>query len=398
MSSPSATDRLWAAALCALCACSGVAQNPDRDALRAGIPSSMAPVAKGSEKPAAATAAPTQGPPAPSAAAEEPAAQSKTPVVAPAEAKPAEAKPAEAKSAEQQKPATEASATPASSGAAEQAAPAQDPKVEVLLPVALVEGQPIDVRRFLARMWIRDSLGAREILDQLVVSQIALREAERLGIRISPEKVDEGLQRAMEALEARLKEKGWTKGVEAHVKERLGLTMEAYKRELRNDTIVQMLAERAVRTYAMENERAAVRLMEVEGRDNLDLVRQKLAEGGDFEELCKQYGSDELSKKGGARLLLVRSETSSLTRLAFATPEGQVGGPIEEGGRYLLCKVEKRMEPRNGPWTVMGPVVEASLAADPVDDLEFAQWKSAAGKRYEIDLSPFLELIGERKP
>jgi hypothetical protein len=44
-----------------------------------------------------------------------------------------------------------------------------------VVPVALVEGQPIDVRRFLARMWTADSLGSKEVLDQLVVSQIALR-------------------------------------------------------------------------------------------------------------------------------------------------------------------------------------------------------------------------------
>lgn len=291
-----------------------------------------------------------------------------------------------------------AAAPPASEAAGDPAAAPAPGPADVLLPVALVATKPIDVRRFLARMWMRDSQGARELLDQLVVSQISLEEAERRGVRITPEKVDEGVEKAMAALEKRLVERGWTKGVEEHLKSQLGMTEEAYKREMRSETIVQLLAERCVRAFSMENERSVVRLMELDSRDKLDLVRAALAAGGDFETLAKEHGSDDYSKKGGAELTLVRAEGSSLARLAFATPPGEVGGPIEEGGRYLLCKVEKRLEPKAGPWSDIGPVIEASLITDPIDDLEYAQWKASTGKLYEVDLGPFLDLIGERKP
>ena len=47
-----------------------------------------------------------------------------------------------------------------------------------------------------------------------------------------------------------------------------------------------------------------------------------------------------------------------------------------------------------GSWQDVGSAVEASLRDRPVEDPEYWQWKSAMLEVYEVDMTPFLELMG----
>ena len=161
---------------------------------------------------------------------------------------------------------------------------------------------------------------------------------------------------------------------------------------------MQVLAERCVRGYALASERAVVRLAELPDRAAYDTFQAELAKGADFRELVAKLGTPEIKKSGDATMTLFQNDNSKLSRLVFATPTGSIGGPLEEGGRYLLVRVEERLAPKVGPWAEIGPLVEGSLASDPVDDLEYAQWKTHVGKVYDVDLQPFLELVGEKRP
>ncbi|MCK6447998.1 MAG: peptidyl-prolyl cis-trans isomerase [Planctomycetes bacterium] len=294
-------------------------------------------------------------------------------------------------------PTTTPPAAASASGAAAQA-PAAAAAAPTLLPIARVEGRALDVRRFLTRVWIRDSSFAREVLDQLVVAELAVREADRLGIQVAPERVDAGVQRALDALAKRLEEKGSKASVEEHVEKNLGLDFALYKSELERDALMQLLAERCVRTFALASERAIVSLAELPDRAALDAFQAELSAGGEFAALVQKYGTEEIKQSRGARMTLFDNQNSKLSRLVFATEVGALGGPLEEGGRFLLVKVEERLAPKVGSWAEVGTLVEASLASDPVDDLEYAQWKTWVGKVYDVDLDPFLELVGEKRP
>ncbi len=366
-------------AVCSLAlACSSVAQNPDRSSL---APASNAASASAEPKSVNSNASNAATPPTPSA-----------PTAPQSKPDPAGAKPTPAKDAKDANDGGQVSApTPKALKG-----PNSSTTAGIKLPVAFIDHQPIDVRSFLTRMWLRDSSFSREILDQLVVSELALREAERMGIKVDEKKVDEATQHALDVLAQRLKDKGSSLSVEQHVRQNLGVNFDNYKRELRSDAVIQMLAERAVRAYALASERVVVRLLEVDGREKLDQARAELDQGADIGELAKKYGTDEIKKAGAARMTILNSENSKLSRLAFATPVGKVGGPLEEGGRYLLLKVEQKLEPKSGSWKEVGPFVEASLAEQTVDDLEYAQWKTAVGRVYDVDLAPFLELIDQR--
>lgn len=401
-----------------LCACSSPASNPDRDSL-APVSKRAAPnegVRAESANDAASSASGAPGASDAPSNAGELAATTKQPATAAA----AGARPGDARSGDSNDPSAPAagaarpepvpSATPlsadttttapAASPAPGASSPTQGttPDATTLLPIARVDGRVLDVRRFLTRVWIRDSSFAREVLDQLVVAELAVREADRLGIQVARERVDAGVQRALDALAKRLEEKGSKASVEDHVKKNLGLDFALYKSELERDALMQLLAERCVRTFALASERAVVSLAELPDRAALDAFQAELATGGEFAALVQKYGTEEIKQSRGAKMTLFDNQNSKLSRLVFATEVGAIGGPLEEGGRFLLVRVEERLAPKVGSWAEVGTLVEASLASDPVDDLEYAQWKTWVGKVYDVDLDPFLELVGEKRP
>ena len=113
-----------------------------------------------------------------------------------------------------------------------------------------------------------------------------------------------------------------------------------------------------------------------------------------------QAQAEPTAAQGGTVMTVVRSESSELARLAFSTEVGEVGGPLVQGGRFLLVRPEKRLEPVEGSWAEVAAAVEASLREQPIDSdrLEYAQWRTAMIRRYPIDLSPFLDLVGSAAP
>ena len=270
-------------------------------------------------------------------------------------------------------------------------APAEPPRSDVPAGtlIAHVDGRPIGAAEFLTRAWLRDSKRSREILDHLVVERLAILEAERIGLSIPSALVEQRLERARAALADQLAESGSGLTPAEHVERNLGVKPDFYERQLRHETLIQLIAARCVRVWAMEQERRVVRCIEVESRAALDELRVALAAGGDFDALAERFDGD-----GPRRLGLARAENSPLARLAFATEIGDVGGPLEEAGRLLLMRVETSLEPVTGPWSEIAARVESSLEASPVDDIEFVQWRAAMASRYAVDLQPFFDAVG----
>jgi parvulin-like peptidyl-prolyl cis-trans isomerase-like protein len=277
------------------------------------------------------------------------------------------------------------------------------PSASGSLPIAIVAGEAIEARAFLVRSWLRNSDQTREILDHLVVERLAILEAERLGVAILPEQVEARVKEAQQALEKKLAESGSKLTPEQHIRQKLGLEPELYARELRRETIAQLVAERVVRLWSMGHERVAARLLEIEGRERLDQAQAALAAGESFLDVAKRFGpappppgAPASLQAAGERVVLTRAENSTVAHLAFSTPPGQVGGPIEQQGRFLLVAVEQLLPPVTGAYAEIAPQVEASLADNPIDDFEYLQWRNDVVGRYPVDLTPFRELIGHK--
>lgn len=280
-------------------------------------------------------------------------------------------------------------AAPAPQGSA-----ASDPD----LAVAMVSGEPIDVRPFLVRTWLRSSDASREILDRLVVERLALLEAERQEIAVSTTRVDDRVEEAWRALGDGLERQGRGTSIADHLKRELGVDSEYYRRQLRREAIAQLVAERVVRVWSSQRERCRVRVVELADTAALDAFSAGLAAGRDFVSLAKEFHAYRDKEPEGATILLIQNERAELARLAFATPLGQVAGPLDsDQGRKLMFKVEQRVPAVTGEWSKIAPQIEQSLTETPVDDLEFVQWRAEIVKAYTIDLEPFFRLIGVRR-
>ena len=219
----------------------------------------------------------------------------------------------EASAVEEQKPQTPAVPS------AKPAAATGDPD----LAVALVSGEPIDVRSFLARIWLRSDV-SREILDRLVVERMALLEAEREGIAVSQNKVDERLEVAWKALGDNLERQGRGVSIAKHLQSVLGVDTEYYRRQLRRDAIAQLVAERVVRAWGRGRERCVVRFIELADQKGLDAFSAGLAAGRDFDSLAKEFHRSRDKEPGGVLITLVRNENADLRIVRKAKDRGDL--------------------------------------------------------------------------
>ena len=182
--------------------------------------------------------------------------------------------------------------------------------------------------------------------------------------------------------------------VDEFIRARLGLDPVNYLKRLDDTTVTDLLAGRCLRAFFLESERVAVRMIVVKDKDEADFVQAAVARGEDFAEVAKKHSIDPSSAEGGLIPPVVRSQ-ASISRLAFTTEVGEVGGPLFERGRWIFLAIEGRLPARSGGWEVLGPEIEASLVQRPLDELEFLQWQANLTARYEVDTTPFLELLGE---
>jgi hypothetical protein len=137
--------------------------------------------------------------------------------------------------------------------------PAAKPPVVEALTLGRIGDQPIDAREFLRKLWVDDNPEARKILEQLVFSRLATLEADRLGVRLTDAAVDADYAKAIALFEKKLVERGSTLTLDEHIDRNLEVDPKLYRANLRHETIVQMLAERCVRSWMLESDRRKVR-------------------------------------------------------------------------------------------------------------------------------------------
>lgn len=334
------------------------------------------------------------------AATSNPSASEVKPVGPPTRSAPA-AKPAPQATPAQAEPKA-AAASDAAPVAAQAPAAAQAPGGPAPLVVGTVGGEPIDAIALLERMWMRDSQSVKDQFEFLVLSRVALFEADRLGVRVSPDEVDLVVQRTLASVSERLKRTAPDLTLDTFVQRVLQLDRASYDRKVRTDAVLQLLTERCVRAWFLSMPRREMQMVELPDEAALKAAQTALAAGTPFDEVARQHGLPEDAAGGGLRMTIARNEESDLARLAFVTPLGEVGGPIVRDSHYLLVRPVGEPKPLEGPWSEIAEAVEASLAADPLDaspvQQEYAQWRAAMVRRYPVDLMPFIDLVRAATP
>jgi peptidyl-prolyl cis-trans isomerase C len=293
--------------------------------------------------------------------------------------------------------ATDAPAVAAPAAAPSDPAPKQQPVANTEasgVVVATVAGKPIDITELLSQWMHQASLDVKEQIDRLVLSRLVLEESKRLGLSIDPDFAEKAYADAAVRIEKEIGKKRPGLSLDRYVDQGLGLDPKVYRERLRDDALRGLLTERVMRAFMLQTEHADLRVLVVKSEEDLKLVQSELAAGKEFEDVAREHSADPSAKDGGRVPPVIRSNTV-MGNLAFETPVGSVGGPKYEQGAWLLAKVVARPEPLVGSWNEIRDTVEASLKERTVEDLEASQWQTAMLRRYDVDITPLMKLVGE---
>ena len=261
-------------------------------------------------------------------------------------------------------------------------------------PLVRVAGQVISTGDLLSAWMQKDSRNVRALLEELILSRIVKAETARLGVRLAEGDLQQAVFQVQERLAEQVRQTGSGLGVEEFIQRRLGLDPKQYLERLRTETRLDLLAERVVRAWLLSRERAEVRVIVVAEASEANALKAQLEGGADFGQLAREHSVESTGSEGGRVPPVVRGPTA-LAQLAFATQIGQIGGPVMEGGKWLLLKVDARPAVISGSWNEVSRQVLSTLNSQPIEDPEYWQWKADVLARYEVDMTPFLEITGE---
>ena len=230
-----------------------------------------------------------------------------------------------------------------------------------------------------------------ESLNNIVFARIVQAEAERLGIRLDAKEVEDAHDLALENLRQLVQVQAPGMTIDEFVRDRLGMNPEAYRLRSRQYAIIALLMTNVVRTWLLANDHAFVRMAALADETSLLEFKEALQQGGDFVALAKIYSLEPEEERG--QLLPVARDEGFLADIAFATPEGEIGGPFDLGGSKVLVLVEEKAEGLDSSWPLGEARVRKSLERHPLAEYEFVQWREVMQQRYRIDFRPFFRLL-----
>ena len=260
--------------------------------------------------------------------------------------------------------------------------------------VATVGGGEIGVDEFLAECLHEDSGLMRQVIERVVLARLIELEADRLQVVVPDDELALAQATALTQIVDQIEEDSPGVGLEAWISTRLGLDPLQFKARLELRVERELLAQRVVRAWFLGQERAQVRILLTEDLASAEGALERHAGGEDFGELAKELSVDLSAKEGGRAAPVIRGETL-LSAVAFGTPVGEIAGPLEEQGGWLLVEVISRVEGDPALWGVMREEVERSLLERGVEDAEFWQWKERMQRAHSVDITPLFLLAGE---
>lgn len=230
-------------------------------------------------------------------------------------------------------------------------------------------------------------------LNMLVGERMAELDAEAIGLELP----DALVERRTRTIEASLEARFGVATLDDVVLERLGVEPSVFRRRLREDARRELLVERVVRSWTLGQDSARLRIAVVPSLEAPRVV-ERFEAGESFEAIARSSSLDPTAERGGVLGYVVRSANSRLGTLAFRTPVGELGGPVELDPQQdvrLFYVVEERFDALDGGWNELAQRVEETLDGWAMDDEEYVQWQIEAERRHGVDLVPLSELLGE---
>jgi parvulin-like peptidyl-prolyl isomerase len=199
------------------------------------------------------------------------------------------------------------------------------------------------------------------ILDQMIEQKLLEQEAEKLGIRVSESEVDNAITSvigkfnlsddqmkevlAKENLTPQQFREQWRlqilsqKVIGAKLQGQLAVTEdeieEYYKANYGSD---ERIDEAKIAHILITPDAAGG---EEQAKQRAEEVAELAKSGEDFGELAREYSNDTISSVKGGELGYFRKGdlVESLENVAYSTPVGEIGGPVESPAGYHIVKV-----------------------------------------------------------
>lgn len=207
----------------------------------------------------------------------------------------------------------------------------------------------------------------QKLLSQLIEDKIVYQEAVKEGIVVTEEDVDKEL----EDFKRRMEKPG---DLELML-EKEGMSLKGFREKLRKQSMIRQIHDREIRAKVIvspldvENfykansekftlkERVKVRSLTVKKSEEARAkgipdekaqrkiadLKQKIAEGQDFERLVRNFSEDSHAPQGGTGDWIERGGMiESVDEVLFKTPVGQVTGIVETPIGYHIFRVEEK--------------------------------------------------------
>lgn len=243
--------------------------------------------------------------------------------------------------------------------------------------VALINGRSLSERRLVDVLMESHGL---QILQQLIVLELAKQQTERYNIRVTAGDVDREFERALREIAPEVDEKGkqLTPAERQQVLDYLlaqkGLSLVEFKLGMERNAHLRKLVERKLRideaTLREEfrrqyGEKVEVRRIQIDDRDTLYEALRALGEGEDFADVARRVSQDpETAPLGGLSEPFAFNDerwAPVLREKAFSMKPGEVSTPIRVGRRWFIIKLERRIPPQNVRFEDVRDQVERKL-------------------------------------
>ncbi|WP_416145449.1 peptidylprolyl isomerase [Planococcus koreensis] len=255
--------------------------------------------------------------------------------------------------------------------------------------VASVNGKEISKDELYAQML---KTNGTETLDLMISEEIVRQEAEKEDITVSDEEIEaeiavyEEQYGGAEELDSALAASG--------------MTVESLKEEVQTYVKIEKLigpgieiTDEQIQTYFDENKESLGQSEQVEAshiltatKEEAEEVQAKLAEGGDFAELAKEYSTDTASAENGGELgaFGAGEMAPAFEEAAFAMKVDDISKPVETEFGFHIIKVTGKTEAAEATLENSKEEIKELLFEEQLNS-EYTTWLSEKQASYDIE-------------
>jgi len=233
--------------------------------------------------------------------------------------------------------------------------------------------------------------GGKQLLDRLIEQKLIQQAAKEKGVTVSEQQVEEQVKEMKQQF-------GGESSFQMYM-DQFGITEDMLKDDIRHQLLMEEIlgpeievTEEEIKEYFEENkeflgepEQVKARHILVETEEQAHEILAKLKQGESFEDLAKQYSTDEASKDNGGDLgYFGRGEmVAEFEEVAFSLKPGETSKPVKTQFGYHIIKVEDHKEARPAVFEEKKEEIETILRQQKINEKKDA-WLNELREKADV--------------